>query len=330
MLGRFVSYLRAKKLATIGFATAAVSGTVVLDNAQNPDESMFQKVKSVFYNETINDNFHLLSIVAQAKVVDQQQSITQIAMDNEFHIKQRNEIMKYGYPTMDNIKQFQDHVLAYSNIYKGPLWVCECLSDYNVNINKNVTRDNAKFKPDNTIHPIFRAYNSDYLHSGYDRGHLAAAANHRHSQFAMNDTFYLSNICPQTGKGLNRSKWNQLEKRGRALSRKHGSAHILSGPLYLPTVMGNEKFVKYQLIGDNNVAVPSHFFKVMVTPSKNGGFNVESYVMPNEEIRDDIPISSYIVPKSAIEKGAGFLIFEFIADSQYRTINGHPNPDFLS
>lgn len=330
MIGRFLGYWRAKKLATIGFVTAAVGGTVVFENAQDPDESILQKVKSSLHKEGKGNSYGLFSIVAQAKVAEQEPYITNITKDDDMFIKRRNEIMKYGYPTMDNLKQYQDHVLAYSNIHKGPLWVCEHLSDYNVSINKNVKRENSKFVPDSTINPIFRAYNSDYLNSGYDRGHLAAAANHRHTQIAMNDTFYLSNICPQTGKGLNRTKWNELEKRARTLARKHSSAHVLTGPLYLPTVIGDKKFIKYQLIGDNNVAVPTHFFKVIVAPSKNGGFILESYVMPNEEIRDDIPISSFIVPKSAIEKGAGYFIFEFIADSQYRTINGHPNTDYLN
>lgn len=35
--------------------------------------------------------------------------------------------------------------------------------------------------------------------SGYDRGHLAAAANHRSSQDSMCATFFLSNMSPQVG-----------------------------------------------------------------------------------------------------------------------------------
>ena len=35
--------------------------------------------------------------------------------------------------------------------------------------------------------------------SGYDRGHLAAAANHRSSQNSMCATFFLSNMSPQVG-----------------------------------------------------------------------------------------------------------------------------------
>lgn len=268
-----------------------------------------------------------VSITAKAKALTSQ-NVPGYDHDADA-IHRRNEIMKYGYPTMENLKVFNDHVLAYSNTHKGPLWVCEYLTDHKINFNKMVNRSQSKFVPDSTVNPMFRSYNSDFLGSGYDRGHLAAAANHRQSQLAMDDTFYLSNICPQIGKGLNRSKWNELEKRARALARKYKSAYVLTGPLYLPTVVGNEKFVKYKLIGDNNVAVPTHFFKVIVSKTEKGGFVLESYVMPNEEIRDDIPISSYLVPKSAIEKGAGFMIFDYIADSQYCKINGLSNPAFI-
>ena len=38
--------------------------------------------------------------------------------------------------------------------------------------------------------------------SGYDRGHLAAAANHRSSQNSMCATFFLSNMSPQVGEIL--------------------------------------------------------------------------------------------------------------------------------
>ena len=41
------------------------------------------------------------------------------------------------------------------------------------------------------------ATNKDYKHSGYDRGHLAAAGNHRLSQDVCQQTFLLSNMAPQ-------------------------------------------------------------------------------------------------------------------------------------
>jgi endonuclease G len=321
--------------ATVGLtATVSLAGYVSRPSSGDIFQEFKSNISSLFcYSEipegisSLLPNSGSVSITAQAKALTSE-SITGYDHDANV-IKRRNEIMKYGYPTTDNLKVFNDHILAYSNVHKGPLWVCEHLTDDRINFNKMVNRSQSKFVPDSTVSPMFRCYNSDFLGSGFDRGHLAAAANHRQSQLAMDDTFYLSNICPQIGKGLNRSKWNELEKRARALARKHKSAYVLTGPLYLPTVIGNEKFVKYKLIGENNVAVPTHFFKVIVAKTEKGGFVLESYVMPNEEIRDDIPISSYLVPKGAIEKGAGFMIFDYIADSQYCKINGLSNPAFI-
>lgn len=47
------------------------------------------------------------------------------------------------------------------------------------------------------IHPYFRSGVADYARSGFDRGHLAAAGNHRRTQKDMNDTFFYSNMAPQ-------------------------------------------------------------------------------------------------------------------------------------
>lgn len=44
---------------------------------------------------------------------------------------------------------------------------------------------------------LFRPRNDDYMHSGFDRGHLVPAANYKWSQQAMNDTFSLTNVAPQ-------------------------------------------------------------------------------------------------------------------------------------
>ena len=54
-----------------------------------------------------------------------------------------------------------------------------------------------QFVEDQSVHTYHRATNKDYQGSGYDRGHMAAAANHRQSVNAMKQTFTLSNTAPQ-------------------------------------------------------------------------------------------------------------------------------------
>lgn len=81
---------------------------------------------------------------------------------------------------------------------------------------------------------VFRADNSDYKYSGYDRGHLAAAGNHKVDQKHLEQTFYLSNMAPQVGTGFNRDSWNRLEKYVRKLAKTNAGVYCCTGPLYLP------------------------------------------------------------------------------------------------
>lgn len=69
---------------------------------------------------------------------------------------------------------------------------------------KGVDRSNSTFKEDDSIPAQFRARLNDYFKSGFDRGHMVAAADVKNSQVSMDETFYLTNIAPQVGEGFNR------------------------------------------------------------------------------------------------------------------------------
>lgn len=162
---------------------------------------------------------------------------------------------------------------------------------------------------------INRSLNSDYKGSGYDRGHLAAAGNHRSHQIHVDQTFYLTNMAPQVGVGFNRDSWNRLESYVRKLVRKHKNVYvctgryehsnrlkkrtlkiIFSGPLYLPRKEADGKtYVKYEVIGANAVAVPTHFYKIVVCETADNQLEMESYVMPNQKIDNETPLKAFQV-----------------------------------
>lgn len=56
-------------------------------------------------------------------------------------------------------------------------------------------------------------------------------------------------------------------------------------------------YVKYQVIGKNNVAVPTHFFKVVVMENEDNDFEMEAYVMPNRIIEEGTPLYVFQVRK---------------------------------
>ncbi|XP_048776224.2 endonuclease G, mitochondrial-like [Ostrea edulis] len=233
------------------------------------------------------------------------------------------EILTFGVPQFDPLRPFENHVVLFDRRNRVPHWVFEHITKEHVDKNDNINRNACDFTEDLSVHPFFRSTNADYKKSGYDRGHMAAASNHRHSQKAMNDTFCLSNIAPQVGKGFNQGVWNDLEKYTRALARKYKNVYVCTGPLYLPSKEADGKlYVKYEVIGKNHVSVPTHFFKVIVMENDKGEFEMNSFNIPNQKFPENTPLKNFLAPIEAIERAAGFILFEGVPKSRLKTING--------
>lgn len=156
---------------------------------------------------------------------------------------------------------------------------------------------------------MFRAKLKDYFRSGYDRGHQVPAADAKWSQEAMNATFALSNMCPQVGDGFNRDYWAHFEDFCRRLTKSYPSVRIVTGPLYLPRKEADGKWrVSYEVIGSPpNVAVPTHFYKVIYAEDGRVGGNVSvgAFVLPNAEIANSKPLGDFEVPLGVVERASG-------------------------
>jgi endonuclease G len=196
--------------------------------------------------------------------------------------------------------------LAYDARTRNPAWVYEHLTVEN--LKGDADRSHFYFKEDENIPPHLRATLADYKGQGLDQGHMAPAANHRSSLEAMSATFYLTNICPQCPQ-FNREYWSKLEKYARDLTKDYRNVYVVTGPLYLPYQEGKRSFVKYQVMGPNDVAVPSHFFKVLMLDTGNNQKEIKAYVLPNTFIPTDTPLDSFKTTIQKVEKAAGILLF---------------------
>uniref|UniRef100_A0A146LNA6 Endonuclease n=2 Tax=Lygus hesperus TaxID=30085 RepID=A0A146LNA6_LYGHE len=236
--------------------------------------------------------------------------------------RRTSEIMKFGFPSLSNIRSFDDFVLSYDNRNRVANWVFEHLTEENLKVANNVDRAKCDFTVDKSIHPFFRATNEDYKKSGFDRGHLAAAGNHRLQQQHCDQTFTLSNIAPQVGVGFNRDAWNKLEKYVRKLTKKYSDVYVCTGPIYKPISEGGKRYIKYQVIGENQVAVPTHFFKVVVMVTYDDQLHMECYLMPNQAIPDSTPLTTFLVPLETIQRLSGLLFFDGPSAEKLKSING--------
>ncbi|KAM9744625.1 endonuclease G, mitochondrial [Menidia menidia] len=215
-------------------------------------------------------------------------------------------VMKYGFPSLANVRTRESYVTSYDPRTRTASWVLERLNPSTLTGTSD--RKYCDFKEDDSVHVFHRSTNADYRGSGFDRGHLAAAANHKWSQKAMEDTFYLSNVAPQDPR-LNRESWNKLEQMCRSLTKRYLNVYVCTGPLYLPRPEADGKlYVRYQVIGKNHVAVPTHFFKVLILERPDGGgVELRSYVLPNQPLDELLPLERFLVPIETIERASGLL-----------------------
>lgn len=73
------------------------------------------------------------------------------------------------------------------------------------------------------------------------------------------------------------------------------------------TEADGKSYVKYQVIGKNHVAVPTHFFKVLILEAASGQIELRSYVMPNAPVDETLPLERFLVPIESIERASGLL-----------------------
>lgn len=103
------------------------------------------------------------------------------------------------------------------------------------------------------------------------------------------------------------------------MAKNNRNVYVCTGPLFLPRMEADGKmYVKYQVIGKNNVAVPTHFFKVLILEKESGEIELRSYVMPNSPVDDKIPLERFLVPIESIERASGLL---FVPNILKRTSN---------
>src|SRR5690606_14328696 len=112
----------------------------------------------------------------------------------------------------------------------------------------SVTKRTDNFRPDPKI-ASGTATNADYLRSGYDRGHLAPAADMGWSIASMSESFYFSNMSPQMP-GFNRGIWSQLEKLMRTWAIEYGNIFLATGPVFSDSL---------PFIGANKVSIPDYY-----------------------------------------------------------------------
>lgn len=208
----------------------------------------------------------------------------------------------FSYVLLSDSQALIEHpgfMLVYSEAHEQAFWV-----GYELTIEKTAGpfERTDRFLEDPKI-STGSATNKDYSGTGYDRGHLAPAADMAWSEESMKASFYFSNMSPQLP-GFNRGVWKRLEELVRDWARKHEHIYVVTGPVLttadLPT------------IGVNAVAVPRYYYKVIIDYTEPEWRGI-GFVLENSS--SSLPLHSFAVSIDSVQRLTGLDFFHFLPDT---------------
>ena len=213
--------------------------------------------------------------------------------------------------TKRNGKDYPTYSLEYSYKYKHSYWIAYRFDN---TTGGNVGRNEA-YKPDPELPSQYAAKHNDYTNSGYTRGHLCASSDRQYSKEANQQTFYMSNISPQSGNGFNQSgsAWNTGEDKVQAwgynISRSTDTLYVVKGGTI------GEGMIKGYI--KNEIAIPKYFFMAVLFRSGDN-YKAIGFYMPHENLKDDPDKKDpkkYLMSIDALEQETGIDFFHNLPDN---------------
>ena len=168
-------------------------------------------------------------------------------------------LAEIGYPLLlesipSQIIKRTCYLVSYNRNTRQPNWVMWQLTGEHVMKRKKDVWN--EYREDMDLPSNIRSTLGDYASSGYDKGHLCPGGDCNWDDEGRDETFLLSNMCPQNP-NLNRGDWKEIEMACRKWAKQYGNIYIVCGPIFL-------KSQQHERIGPNQIPVPEAFFKVVL------------------------------------------------------------------
>lgn len=176
-----------------------------------------------------------------------------------------NELPKTDKPHVVLCKK--EFAVGYSTSIKAPLFVVQKLEAEKLT-SPNIA-SGSSFKLDPNLSKTEQPALSDFVNSGFDRGHMAPFEDTNHDEVAANESMMLTNIVAQQP-GNNRGIWRVLEDRVRNMSSE-ATIFVISGPI----------FDQQRPPIGNSIPVPSKLFKIIINAKTK---TITTFVIPNESV----------------------------------------------
>lgn len=132
-------------------------------------------------------------------------------------------------------------------------------------------------------------------------GHMCPAGDNKWDKAAMNQSFLLTNMCPQNEK-LNGGGWKKLEEKCRTWANQYGNIYIVAGPIFYNSATRS--------LGEGRIAIPDAFFKVILC--LEGVPKAIGFVYKNDSSSQSI--KDCVCSVDSVEELTGFDFFYSLPD----------------
>ncbi|GEP01821.1 DNA/RNA non-specific endonuclease [Methylobacterium haplocladii] len=201
---------------------------------------------------------------------------------------------------------FDAFAILFSGRARTPLYAAERLTRASIAAARTVDRADA-FHEEERLPFRTRADLSDYVHSGYDRGHMAPAADMPTPE-AQAQSFSLANIVPQD-RTANRNVWSGIEERVRRLAIRRGELFVVTGPIFSGTAA--------RAI-NGRVLVPTQIYKAIYDPARG---EAAAYLAGNDATGE-----WHAVSIAALKEAVGIDVFPGLPDAAKAKAMSLPEP----
>ncbi len=226
--------------------------------------------------------------------------------DRHFFQKATPEFTRKALQTSTHGLCFEAFAVMHSGVSKTPLWSAEHLTRDSLKSARAIPRDDS-FHAEITLPPRHGAELSDYARSGFDRGHMAPAADMPTAQ-AQHESFSLANVVPQNRKN-NQVLWSAIEGATRHLTNMRGELYVITGPVF-----EGDKIERI----NGRVFVPTQVFKAVVDPASREG---AAWLAPNDDSGD-----YRVVSIAELEQKIGINLFPALPDTAKHKAMDLPAP----
>lgn len=227
---------------------------------------------------------------------------TSFAQSNTLQVYEGVEIPITSKDTPEQLLQKMNYTVSFNPRTNIPNWVAWTISEEELIERESRTNN---FLPDPALPDHLAVTTQDYTGSGYDRGHMCPAADNKFHWRAMDECFYMTNICPQNH-NLNAGVWSSLEHQCREWAEEGYTVHVACGPIL-------DSHCKAQYIGDRHkVRVPDGFFKVVLYGLESNQPKAFGFIFENKSGKK--PLIHYARTVDEIEALTGHDFFASLDD----------------